>query len=192
MSVVIAAKYKDGVAIAADTQVTIYKQNANMSGSKLHSFKYSKSVIGVVGCLRDINVIKTLEEIIPYKDILDEIVVDDIYLSKVVIPSLVETFKENGRLPEEKPYCLDSEFLYVNAGSIYRIFEDFSVLAPDACCEVIGCGSDKVMGFMSEIGDTSSFSEEKIKETLAKAIRKACEKDVYIGDKYDIQLLKKG
>ena len=48
MSVVISAKYKDGIAIIADKQVTCGTTKSN-NGNKLQYFKYSNSAIGVVG-----------------------------------------------------------------------------------------------------------------------------------------------
>ena len=69
MSVVISAKYKDGIAIIADKQVTCGTTKSN-NGNKLQYFKYSNSAIGVVGYLRDCNIIRTIEEILPYKDII--------------------------------------------------------------------------------------------------------------------------
>ena len=47
MSVVISAKYKDGIAIIADKQVTCGTTKSN-NGNKLQYFKYSNSAIGVV------------------------------------------------------------------------------------------------------------------------------------------------
>lgn len=190
MSVVVAIKYKDGVAIAADKQVTS-GTNKNDNAMKLHSFKYSNSAIGTVGYLRDCNVVRTIEEIIPYKDILDNIKIDELYVIQKIIPVLLNHMEQNNRIITTNGLKeMDSHMLYATPNAIFKIGGDFSVIEEQSYA-TIGCGSDKVVGFIASVGDTSNYNRSEIIDVLVCAIAKACEKDVYINDNIDFIFLKK-
>lgn len=190
MSVVIAAKYKNGVAMIADKQVsrgTTRKDGA----TKIHSFKYSNSGIGVVGYLRDCNVMRTLDEVISLEDILNKTPINELYVIKNVIPKIINHMRENKRVDTTGDvYSMGSEMLYVNKDGIYCIGGDFAVVEMEDFA-AIGCGDDKASGYMTSIkmsafGDTSKMSRQEIEVVLTNAIRQACEKDIYINDKTDI------
>lgn len=168
MSVVIGAKYKDGVIIAADKQATMGNTKTD-DATKLQAFKYSNSAIGVVGYLRDCNLMRTLEEVVPYKDILDKVPIDELYVIR----------------------AMDSRMLYATSDSLFTIDGDFGVVEARASYEVIGCGDDKVRGFMTSIGDTSNMTRSEVLQILDTAIRKGCEKDVFIDDRIDVIVLEK-
>lgn len=191
MSVVVAAKYKEGVAIIADKQTSAGNTKKD-NATKLAYYKYSNTAIGVVGFLRDCNIMRALDEIVPYKDILDNIPINEMYVIKSIVPAIMEHLSHNKRLEGKNNNEMPSMMIYATPESIYEIGPDFSVVESDSSYLTIGCGSDKVLGFMSSIGDTSKYSEQMITDVLVGAVRKACEKDVFINDECDIIFLKRG
>ena len=185
MSVVIAAKYKNGVAMIADKQVS--RGSTKKDGAtKIHSFKYSNSGIGVVGYLRDCNVMRTLDEVISLEDILNKTPINELYVIKNIIPKIINHMRENKRVDiTGDVYSIGSEMLYVNKDGIYCIGGDFAVVEMEDFA-TIGCGDDKAAGYLISIGDTSKMSRQEIETVLTNAIKQACEKDIYINDKTDI------
>lgn len=191
MSVVIGAKYKDGIIIAADKQATMGNTKTD-DATKLQAFKYSNSAIGVVGYLRDCNLMRTLEEVVPYKDILDNVPVDELYVIRAIVPAIFTHLSMNKRLTNnQEQYTMDSRMLYATSDSLFTIDGDFGVVEARASYEVIGCGDDKVRGFMTSIGDTSNMTRSEVLQILDTAIRKGCEKDVFIDDRIDVIVLEK-
>lgn len=186
MSVVIAAKYNNGIALAADKQATAGTTKHD-SVNKLQSFKYSNTGLGCVGWLRDCNLIRTLEEVVPYKDILDKIDINETYVIKNIIPPLFNHLSTNKRITNNNEvYEIGSQMIFVTPYKMFEIGGDFGVTESDCNYEAIGCGDDKIRGYMTSIGDTSYYSKDEISKLLHNAIIKACEKDVFINDNIDI------
>lgn len=186
MSVVIGAKYKDGIALIADKQVTFGSNKAN-NVNKLQKFKYSNSAMGVVGHLRDCNVIRSIDEILPYKDILDKTKVDELYVIKTIIPIIRDILSQNKRiLNNDGTETMNSEMLYCTKDKMFEIGDDFSVLEVDNYFFAIGCGDDKASGYLVSIGDTSQKTKDEITEILQETIKKGCENDAYVNDRTDI------
>lgn len=189
MSVVIAAKYKDGVALASDKQCT-EGNIKNNNVTKIHKFKYSNTGIGTVGYLRDCNLMNIWEEIIPFKDILDKVEINEDYVIKTVVSNIKSYLNSNKRLKEEESE-MESTMIFVTPNEIYEIGGDFSVVTSDNSFMAIGCGRELATGFMTSLGDTKDFSEEQIKEALINAIKKGCESDAFVNDRVSIALVKK-
>ncbi len=190
MSVVVAVKYKDGVAIAADKQATRYNTNFN-NVCKLHNFKYSNSAIGTVGYLRDCNVIRLLEEVIQYKDIIDNVYIDELYVIGKIVPIIQEHMTKYERIETQNELkYMPSTMLYATSDDIYMIERDFAVITEDNY-GTIGCGEEKVIGYMSLVGDTTNYNKEQITTVLIEAITRACERDVFINNNIDITFLEK-
>lgn len=190
MSVVVAAKYKDGIAVAADKQATKYNTCFD-NACKLHNFKYSNSVIGTVGCLRDCNVIRLLEEVISYKDLIDNVPVDELYVIGKIVPTIQEHMAKHERIETHNGLkSMPSTMLYATPNDIYIIAHDFAVIT-EYNYGTIGCGDEKVIGYMSLVGDTSKYNREQITTVLVEAITRACERDVFINDNIDIIYLEK-
>lgn len=186
MSVVIAAKYRNGIAMIADKQATQYNTKID-NATKVQPFKYSNSGIGVVGYLRDCNVMRLMEDIIPAEDILKRIDIDELYVIRNIVPRIMNHLGENKRLNKSKDmYSMESEMLYATDKNIFKIGEDFSVAEADTTFATIGCGSEKVIGYLATLGDTSKYSRKEITDVLCYAVQKACEKDVYINDSVDL------
>lgn len=186
MSVVIGLKYKEGIAIAADKQVS-YGNTKSDNATKLQYFKYSNSVLGVVGYLRDCNIMRTIDEIMPYKDILDKTEIDELYVIKTIVPIIQSTLRQNKRLSSKNDIeSMDSIMLFCTKDKMFEVGEDFSVLEIEDYYFAIGCGDDKTSGYLISVGDTSSKTKKEITEILQETIKKGCEKDIYINDKVDI------
>lgn len=186
MSVVIAAKYKNGIAMVADKQATYYNTKFD-NVTKVQPFKYSNSGIGVVGYLRDCNVMRLLEDVIPAEDILKRVDIDELYVIRNIVPRIMNHLAENKRLDKTKDiYSMESMMLYATEDNIYTIGEDFSVAETDTSFATIGCGSEKVTGYLATLGDTSKYNRKEITDVLCYAVQKACEKDVYINDSVDL------
>lgn len=186
MSVVIGLKYRDGIAIAADKQVSYGSTKAD-NATKVQYFKYSNSALGIVGYLRDCNIMRTIDEIMPYKDILDKTEVDDLYVIKTIVPIIQSTLRQNKRLSSKNDMeSMDSIMLFCTKDKMFKVGEDFSVLEIDDYYFAIGCGDDKASGYLISVGDTSSKTKEEITEILQETIKKGCEKDIYINGKVDI------
>lgn len=186
MSVVIAARYKDGIAIAGDKQATIGNTKSD-NATKLKFFNDSRSCIGVVGYLRDCNVMRTVDEMISPGDILHRTEVDEEYVIKKVVPSIITTLLNNKRVSDVSGVIeMHSNMLYITPKRMFYIGSDFGVIEAEGNFEVIGCGNEKVIGYMSKLEDTSNFTKEQIVDVLAEAIQVACEKDIYINERMDI------
>lgn len=187
MSVVIAARYRDGIVLVADTQGTSMNNKQN-NIKKIKQFELSNTGIGVVGYLRDCNIIRILDEIIKPRDILNKVDIDEEYVIRKVVPKLIEHMQENKRTlhSESGMVSMASQMLFVTNKRMFEIGSDFSVAESDRDYAVIGCGEEKVRGYMSLVGDTSNRTAIEITNVLVGAIRKACEDDVYINDAYDI------
>ena len=187
MSVVIAARYRDGIALVADTQGTSMNNKQN-NIKKIKQFELSNTGIGVVGYLRDCNIVRILDEIIKPRDILNKVDINEEYVIRKVVPKLIEHMQENKRTlhSESGMVSMASQMLFVTNKRMFEIGSDFSVAESDRDYAVIGCGEEKVRGYMSLVGDTSNKTAIEITNVLVGAIRKACEDDVYINDAYDI------
>lgn len=187
MSVVIAARYRDGITLVADTQGTSMNNKQN-NIKKIKQFELSNTGIGVVGYLRDCNIVRILDEIIKPRDILNKVDIDEEYVIRKVVPKLIEHMQENKRTlhSESGMVSMASQMLFVTNKRMFEIGSDFSVAESDRNYAVIGCGEEKVRGYMSLVGDTSNKTAIEITNVLVGAIRKACEDDVYINDAYDI------
>lgn len=187
MSVVIAAKYKNGIALISDKQSTSGSNRQN-NIKKIHRFELSNTGIGTVGYLRDCNVMRVLDEIIKPRDIIRKVDIDEVYVIENIVPKIIEHMHEYKRVSTSggDVASMASQMLFVTSKRMFEIGSDFSVAESDRDYAVIGCGEEKVRGYMSLVGDTSNKTAIEITNVLVGAIRKACEDDVYINDAYDI------
>ena len=133
---------------------------------------------------------RTIEEILPYKDILDKVLINDLYVIRTIIPVIYQSLQQNKRITMTNgTESMDSVMLYCTKDKMFEIGQDFSVLEIDDYYYAIGCGDDKASGFLSSVGDTSNLTKEEITKILQEAVKKGCEKDVYINDYTDIIFL---
>ena len=189
MSVVVAVKYKNGVCLAADRQSTAGTTKSD-NATKIQAFNYSQTAIGTVGYLRDCNIMRTIDEIVPLKDILDQTPIDELYVIKTIAPEICNQLRTNHRLSTENGLeYMNSEMLFATRDKIFTIGADFGVREADEYFDTIGCGEDKVRGFLTAVGDTSNYTKNQITDVVCEAIRRGCEKDVFVNDKINIVYL---
>ena len=126
MSVIVAKKTKNGFILAGDSQCTIGTQRATVT----KIFKASKEddmFIGVVGRLRDANIVMTLNGILDPNAIRR----GNLNLESIVshtVPLLQKTMKEYGTLVVENgQICWDSCIILVYKDKAFEISNDFSV-----------------------------------------------------------------
>lgn len=188
MSVVVAIKTLTGVVVAADKQVT--RGYLKDECSKLHEFEYSNTAIGSVGSLRDGNVIAVKDELIPYKDILSHKDVDLEFVISKVVPELTETMQLANRIKEKNGILsMESAFLFCTPKRIFIIEHDFSVIEAQEGYAALGCGDEKVYGFLSSIENIETITYIEAQKYAKDAIDKACDKDPYVGLGVDMVFL---
>lgn len=194
MSIVIAVKYDNGIAIASDREVThgIYKYGNSVA--KIHQYPYSKIVIGTVGRMRPLQILFTEEEIIDYKDILDNKEIDEKYCVRTIVPKLFKIMKENNLVEKNgEEYLLLNAFILATPKTAFCIDRDGTVSEINQKHYLtIGCGEDFVKGYL----DTIDFNKDKINKTMAgqiikNAIEKSCKNVNYIDNNIDIIFLEK-
>lgn len=192
MSIVIAVKYDNGIAIAADREVThgVYKYSNSVA--KIHQYPYSKVVIGTVGRLRPLQILFTEDEIIDYKDILDNKEIDKKYCIRTIVPKLFKIMKENETIEKrEEEYLFLNTFILATPKSAFMIDRDGTVTEINQKYYLaIGCGDDFVKGYL----DTIDFNNIKINKSMAgqiikNAIEKSCKNVNYIDENINIIFL---
>ena len=186
MSVVVAIKYKDGVLLGGDTQITEDGHLSAFTDSKIFKNKYSNTAIGIVGALRDLNLLENEEEYIDYKSILDKTFIDKKYVISNVVPKIFKILEKNHRLYKENELLYSySECLFGTSNSIFNIGFDGAVSEKEKYY-AIGCGKELVIGFLDVFFSDNKEKDLTLKDAktlINKSIAIACQKDVYINDK---------
>ena len=191
MSIVVAVKYKDGIAVACDTQST--KNGIKTNGvRKFKYFEDSNTLLGIAGYLRDCNVISDIEEIIPYKDLFHKINITEEYVISVIIPFLYEQFLCRGRIDSSGSFpVIGSSLLYITKDKIFTIDCDFGVMEiTDNSFFCVGSGEELTRGYLSAVGDTSELNEEAVTELIHQAITIGCENCTTVNDEIFIKYIK--
>lgn len=185
MSVIIALKYNKGIILGADSQITNNHIKIN-NVTKIHESKYSNTAIGTAGSLRVLNLIKSIDDLMDYKDILDKVELNEKYIVTNIIPKLTNMLEKSGCLYKENNIIsTDNEFLIISNKKIFNIGFDFSVLEFDKYAS-IGSGYELVVGYL----DTLNYIPEKTNldeaiKILETAIKKSCKNEIYINDGID-------
>lgn len=127
MSIVIAKRTKNGFVFGADSQCT--RGHSTEEVTKIFKSKKEDDVyIGVVGSLRDCNILKTATELLDInairRDNLDE---DSIIL--YTVPKIRKLLEDNGRqlADKEDGVCWNSHILIVYKDKAFEIDHDFTV-----------------------------------------------------------------
>lgn|SRR5574344_971162 len=183
MSVIVAIKYKNGIAIGADKQVTVGCSKAETT--KIKKTNYSNIIYGAVGSLRDLNVLQANDELVGYKDILDKLKIDYEYIIKKIVPKIFDLLKSAGRLRtsdgiEES----ESDYIVCSHDGIFTISSDGSAIE---CLNygVIGCGLSEVTGYLEGVG-LNNISKDEATKYIIDSIKISCGKNVYIGQGIDL------
>ena len=85
---------------------------------------------------------------------------------------------------------LESEFLFATSDKIFRIFSDFAVIE-DKKYAAIGCGYEKVLGFLDTLDTDKKIDENKAIDIISRAIVFACKSDPYIDNNVEYVVLNK-
>ena len=190
MSVVVAIKYRDGVAMAADKQATGGHIKCN-NVKKLAYYEKSNTGVGVVGHLRDCNIMYVQEELQDAKDILNKTPIDFKYVVSKIVPTVFSIFNQCNRIEKDNEVLsLCSRMLFCTSNNIYKIEHDGGVVEYNDWA-AIGCGEDLVIGFLETIKDFHSLNKEQVTKILEKCIKQSCKNDVYINDNIDYIYLEK-
>lgn len=185
MSVIVALKYKNGVVIGADKQCSSFNIKEDNNVIKINKTKYSNNCVGVVGCLRDANIILNKDELMNYIDILDKREIDFKYVVNTIVPNLFETLRKSNRVNSlNNIETLKSTFVYCTNKNLYIIFGDGAVVEREDFITV-GCGSDEVRGYLNTL-NLENLTKEKATEIIQNSIKKSCKDDIYINDKIDL------
>lgn len=190
MSVVVAIKYRDGVAIAADKQATGYHTKDN-NVNKIAHYKQSNTAIGVVGYLRDCNVMFIQNGLQDAIDVLEKKKVDFKYVVSKIVPNIFAILGRHKRIVEEDGVQnMLSTMLFCTHDNIYTIYHDGGVVERDKWA-AIGCGEDLVSGFLETIKNFDKLTKEAVTHILEKCIKQCCKNDAYINDNIDYIYLEK-
>ena len=184
MSIVIGIKYNNGVIVAGDKQST-KGNNARGETIKIKKQKYSNSCFGCVGYSRDTNIIVGHDEIVNYKDILDNVEIDKNYVVNNIIPNLFNLYRNNNRVTNKEGIeYLNNEFIYCTSNKLFSIDADGAVTEYNDYV-ASGCGEDYVGGYLNNI-DLGNLTKSEAIEVVNNAIKKACKNDPYINGNIDI------
>jgi 20S proteasome alpha/beta subunit len=190
MSIVIGIKYKDGVIVGADKQSTwgnIKEENS----TKIYKSKYSNTALGVVGYLRDDNILATIDEIIDFEDIFNKTSIDLKYVVSKVVPKLFNIYKNNNRVILDKGIeSFNSLFAFCTNEKMFVIDSEGAVIENKKYI-AIGCGQDLVIGYLETIDGLNKKSKEEIEKIINDCILKSCKRDAYIGETIDLIFLEK-
>ncbi len=170
MSVIVAKKEENRVIMACDTQVT----HGQTKGSVTKIFKNKKNdniICGVVGSLRDLNLLSSMEDLIDDFSIRRDLVDTDSIITNT-IPKIKEFFKKEGRIVStEDGDIMHSSFIISYKNSIWTIGGDFSVKEVDDFV-AIGSPEEFAMGVYEAIKDDNTSIEDKIVKIIDICIKK--------------------
>ena len=177
MSVVVAIKDKNCVWVGCDSQITTgYTKSTFTLNTKIwRPEKEENVVMGIVGTVRDLNILSTEDEWI---DELTKIKneVNYKYIVRTVVPKIFKTLGEFGRLRNDNGIqSIESNIIFTYKDKLFSINGDGSVIESD---DIIADGS----GYRLCLGAWNSIKEKDIpiKEKLVSVIKAACENDLYV------------
>ncbi len=190
MSVVVAIKYKDGVAIAGDKQTTW--GNIKVDGTvKVKQFDLSNTAIGCVGAARDCDIICSQDGLVDAADVLKRVRIDSKYVITRVVPNIFKILKDNHRIIDERGiYTMISTMMFATSEDMFIITADGGILSKKDFA-AIGCGQDLATGFLETIPDIHKFTKKQAEKVLEACIKTACKNDVYVNENIDYIFLER-
>lgn len=193
MSVVVAVKYDNGVAVGADKQATMHGEFA-YACTKIKKFEDSNIAIGLSGLLDDFLPVQYCEEIIDYKDLFKKTRIDGAYIYENTIPKLIDLLKNRNRVKQDMGRIkMESDFLLATNDGIFLIDSEFGMFEYGFYAS-IGCGTFSVEGYLNvELKDKKPelINKDEAVRIVKDAIEKACSSDVFIGMGVDLFVLEK-
>lgn len=189
MSVVVAVKYNNGVILGADRQVTAGHIKDNKV-DKIYKSTYSNTAFGIVGKLRDLDIIScNVDDLMNYKDILDNVKLNKKYVVNVIVVQIFDLLmKYNRAYKIDNIIDIDSSVLVADDYSIFTISPDGSVAEYDTFA-AIGCGDELVKGYLTP-QNLEELSEPEAIDLVKRCIEKACKNDCFIDNDITIINLK--
>jgi len=181
MSVLVAVKDRDRIWIGCDSQVTGGMKGTLGVGRKLWKVGGEEHlVLGVVGHLRDADILSTAEGWITDSAKLKD-KVDFKYIVRSVVPKIFSELSSFGRLNiKDSIQSMDSILLFAYKDSAYLISPNGAVNEMGVYGEnilVAGSGEEIALGVWNGLKDSELDIEDKLYQTLATS----CEHDPYVG-----------
>lgn len=189
MSVVIALKFKNGVILGNDKQVTMGWNKKENAITKVRKFEEKQMAIGGVGTIRELQKIFTIE-----RGLLENVT----RLSEAncvgVVNNITGEYRKNGYVGREEVVdSLDGSYIFADAYNINYVAFDLGVI-PDLDYFAIGCGNDLAMGYLNvELKDknVNELSIADARVLLVNAIKTACKDSIGIDTNINITPLYK-
>ena len=185
MSIVIASKFKNGILLASDRQVTYYGSKVEDQANKIKKIEDQPLLIGGVGYLRELQQIFSISKEW-FSDFGIKQLTNDVCIS--YINKLTSIFREKQFIQENQIVGgLNGRFLIMDPYNINVISQDLSVMS-NFDYFAIGCGSDLVMGHLNVIFSNKKpeeISKSQIDKILTECIELACKDDVAIDNNID-------
>lgn len=185
MSVVIAKKTKEGFVVGADSMCT---RGGQVREEAIKIFRCQQNediIIGVVGCLRDANILMAAEDLFNNSSLRRD-ALDFNSMVTQTIPNLKELLKTDGRLlKSQEGDCMASNILIAYKNKCYVIGGDFSLTQVD---DFYAIGAPELMADgcyeMIRLCKTD-ITDEKLVENI---IRTTIKKTIYVD--YPIRIFK--
>lgn len=192
MSVVVALRYKNGIALAADKQVT-WGNMKQSTATKIVKTKYSNLGMGAVGSGRLADLLEVMDEVVAAEDIIKNTPIDRKYMIKHIVPDIFEFLKKFGILlhDDDGLNYIDGSMIFVTPDTIQAMASDGGLVEYEDFAS-IGCGRDLVYGYLSTLDkDFNKLKEDDAIKIIITAIQKACKDDAFIDDNIDILLIER-
>ena len=121
MTCIVGLKGKFGTILGADTRASDAVGNFTDGVLKVFDYNYGKQGIACCGSVKALNYVSTLDTLINYKDILDEIDIDLSYVINNTAP-IIQTIQENTKESGS------SVFIFGTDKRLFTIYGDASVI----------------------------------------------------------------
>ena len=179
MSVVVAIKDNDKIWVGCDSQTTSgYTKSTLKSQRKMwRASDDDELIMGIVGYLRDVNILSTAEGWIEELPKLKN-EINFKYIVRKVVPKIFTELDNFGRMNLINGIkSIDSNVIFAHKDNAFCINMDGCVTEIDDIL-VDGSGSRLCLGAWNGIKDNKEMS---IKDKLVQVIKSACESDLYVG-----------
>jgi ATP-dependent protease HslVU (ClpYQ) peptidase subunit len=177
MSVVVAIKEDDKIWVGCDSQVTsgYTKSTLKLQRKIWKASDNNELIMGVVGDLRDANILSTSEEWIEeLPKLKDEI--NFKYIVRKIVPKIFKELNSFGRMKQrDNIQSIESNVIFAYKDNAYSIQGDGCVIEIDDIL-VDGSGYRLCLGTWNNIKD----KDIAIRDKLIQVIKSACESDLYV------------
>lgn len=176
MSVIVAIKHEGKVYIGADSQCT--KGGTRRTLSNPNNYKIwqvqgaANCIMGHVGVVRDANIIRVAEDLIPeIYQLKDQ--VDFKLMVRRVVPFIQQELEEYKAIDKSSRLHMDSSFILAYKDKLFTISSNGTVIEVDDYC-AIGSGESEALG--SLLSTESLNPMDRIKT----AIKASAANDIYV------------